>query len=523
MPKENVQGVPLSAELLFFVLARGDIVSDIIEESRDTYADLFDKSYHFIVGKKGKSIEFDVMFSKDQYYHLMGFQYIQDNLLSVKNNKDDIFDKLADLDFRNELLNNEYFIEENLAERISVIANLEELMDNCTDVYKYNPKAGSRINADFVLKGTDQNGRSYFCIVKDDTLNFFVGKSAFRRSMEEKDYANGHTSYSLLYKEKSVLNLQTREVVKTKPLYVAPIYRTQFEEKIKSKSVNDIAEMLSMSRNDFSTNPSKDNSMLYNSILVVFQDKLQQSGEYKVAEEILKKELKNADDSERKLIEQELKDIEENKINYETEKRTVTVSFPSIDKNNPNTLKFATSSGEYVPTAARQITFDIPIPPRKPLKALYIKMRDVVHSIADKFKSKPDNKSSGSGNGSSISKPQTDNNQSKDKKPEQKQDISQTIPSQPSVQTDIPNNSLSEEDKTVRTIIEQATGKKAEEMSPQLFEQLFEQVKELYQENIVNQAKPQHKSEPAPKTAEPKEEPTEHSLTAEKDSYEIDL
>lgn len=73
------------------------------------------------------------------------------------------------------------------------------------------------------------------------------------------------------------------------------------------------------------------------------------------------------------------------------------------------------------------------------------------------------------------------------------------------------------------TIIEQATGKKAEEMSPQLFEQLFEQVKELYQENIVNQAKPQHKSEPAPKTAEPKEEPTEHSLTAEKDSYEIDL
>lgn len=109
------------------------------------------------------------------------------------------------------------------------------------------------------------------------------------------------------------------------------------------------------------------------------------------------------------------------------------------------------------------------------------------------------------------------------KKPEQKQDISQTIPSQPSVQTDIPNNSLSEEDKAVRTIIEQATGKKAEEMSPQLFEQLFEQVKELYQKNIVNQAKPQHKSEPAPKTAEPKEEPTEHSLTAEKDSYEIDL
>lgn len=147
------------------------------------------------------------------------------------------------------------------------------------------------------------------------------------------------------------------------------------------------------------------------------------------------------------------------------------------------------------------------------------KISDVVHSIADKFKSKPDNKSSGSGNGSSISKPQTDNNQSKDKKPEQKQDISQTIPSQPSVQTDIPNNSLSEEDKAVRTIIEQATGKKAEEMSPQL----FEQVKELYQENIVNQAKPQYKSEPAPKTAEPKEEPTEHSLTAEKDSYEIDL
>ncbi len=199
-------------------------MSDIIEESRDTYANLFDKSYHFIVGKKGKSVEFDVMFSKDQYYHLMGFQHIQDNVLSVKNNKDDMFDKLADSDFRDELLNNEYFVEENLAERISVIANLEELMDKCTDVYKYNPKAGSRINADFILKGTDQNGRSYFCIVKDDTLNFFVGKSVFRRNKGEEDYTNGHTSYSLLYKEKSILNAQTREAIKTKPLYVAPIY-----------------------------------------------------------------------------------------------------------------------------------------------------------------------------------------------------------------------------------------------------------------------------------------------------------
>lgn len=236
-----------------------------------------------------------------------------------------------------------------------------------------------------------------------------------------------------------------------------------------------------------------------------------------------KEQSKTSNDDIVSEIQAEISQIDKLKLEYETKGRTATVSFSIRGKNDINTPKFAMSNGEYVATATRQITFDIPIPPRKPLKALYIKMRDVVHSIADKFKSKPDNKSSGSGNGSSISKPQTDNNQSKDKKPEQKQDISQTIPSQPSVQTDIPNNSLSEEDKAVRTIIEQATGKKAEEMSPQLFEQLFEQVKELYQENIVNQAKPQHKSEPAPKTAEPKEEPTEHSLTAEKDSYEIDL
>ena len=253
-------------------------------------------------------------------------------------------------------------------------------------------------------------------------------------------------------------------------------------------------------------------------------EKIQQANLFDFAKEILEKQQsKTSNDDIVSEIQAEISQIDKLKLEYETKGRTATVSFSIRGKNDINTPKFAMSNGEYVATATRQITFDIPIPPRKPLKALYIKMRDVVHSIADKFKSKPDNKSSGSGNGSSISKPQTDNNQSKDKKPEQKQDISQTIPSQPSVQTDIPNNSLSEEDKAVRTIIEQATGKKAEEMSPQLFEQLFEQVKELYQENIVNQAKPQHKSEPAPKTAEPKEEPTEHSLTAEKDSYEIDL
>jgi len=290
------------------------------------------------------------------------------------------------------------------------------------------------------------------------------------------------------------------------------------------KEIKALLDSIADSRKKAIINNDENALKQYYNLQNSLHEKIQQTNLFDFAKEILEKQQsKTSNDDIASEIQTEISQIDKLKLEYETKGRTATVSFSIHGKNDINTPKFAMSNGEYVATATRQITFDIPIPPRKPLKALYIKMRDVVHSIADKFKSKPDNKSSGSGNGSSISKPQTDNNQSKDKKPEQKQDISQTIPSQPSVQTDIPNNSLSEEDKAVRTIIEQATGKKAEEMSPQLFEQLFEQVKELYQENIVNQAKPQHKSEPAPKTAEPKEEPTEHSLTAEKDSYEIDL
>jgi len=290
------------------------------------------------------------------------------------------------------------------------------------------------------------------------------------------------------------------------------------------KEVETILESIADSREKAIVDNDENALEQYYNLQDSLHEKIQQANLFDFAKEILEKQQsKTSNDDIASEIQTEISQIDKLKLEYETKGRTATVSFSIHGKNDTNTPKFATSNGEYVATATRQITFDIPIPPRKPLKALYIKMRDVVHSIADKFKSKPDNKSSGSGNGSSISKPQTDNNQSKDKKPEQKQDISQTIPSQPSVQTDIPNNSLSEEDKAVRTIIEQATGKKAEEMSPQLFEQLFEQVKELYQENIVNQAKPQHKSEPAPKATEPKEEPAEHSLTAEKDSYEIDL
>lgn len=134
--------------------------------------------------------------------------------------------------------------------------------------------------------------------------------------------------------------------------------------------------------------------------------KIQQANLFDFAKEILEKQQsKTSNDDIVSEIQAEISQIDKLKLEYETKGRTATVSFSIRGKNDINTPKFAMSNGEYVATATRQITFDIPIPPRKPLKALYIKMRDVVHSIADKFKSKPDNKSSGSGNGSSISKP----------------------------------------------------------------------------------------------------------------------
>ena len=122
-------------------------------------------------------------------------------------------------------------------------------------------------------------------------------------------------------------------------------------------------------------------------------EKIQQANLFDFAKEILEKQQsKTSNDDIVSEIQAEISQIDKLKLEYETKGRTATVSFSIRGKNDINTPKFAMSNGEYVATATRQITFDIPIPPRKPLKALYIKMRDVVHSIADKFKSKPDNK-----------------------------------------------------------------------------------------------------------------------------------
>lgn len=525
-----------------------------ISRAAEYYEQHFDdKNLLVIYGKvDGKDVQtfptlsyIEAFAKKENFFHLTG---VEDATSNPNFNKEDFFNKAV----KHNLVAADYtYRDANTALKLEVLLEALDYKRNFKMLGNYN-HGRPQLETDVLVGGQkhcigfvqDDNGSGYYVpntVLKTDVRNEVEGTSRVLAIMQKELQDKAYTQISYLandvYAHKLFREFCTRNpdapVSQSTINYSTLLPRQQAKEQMffaleqkeeQKKEIKELLDSIADSRKKTIENNDGNALERYCNLQDSLHDKIQQANLFDFAKEILEKQQsKTSNDDIASEIQTEISQIDKLKLEYETKGRTATVSFSIHGKNDPNTPKFAMANGEYAATATRQITFDIPIPPRKPLKALYIKMRDAVHSIADKFKSKPDNKSSGSGNGSSISKPKADNNQSKDKEPEQKQDISQTIPSQPSVQTDIPNNYLSEEDKAVRTIIEQATGKKTEEMSPQLFEQLFEQVKELYQENIVNQAKPQHKPEPAPKTAEPKEEPAEHSLTAEKDSYEIDL
>lgn len=194
--------------------------SDLIQ-CLNAYNKLLNLSYHFVIGRKNKAVEINIKFSKNECFHLLGLQYLSD-IPQLKSNRSKIYDDLFqdNSQLLLKVINSDNY--NKIEERIKSLQGLETFLDSNKTVFKFNDKANtfSLIQADYIMKNATKELNLYLFISKNTKEpNDYFCRSFFPRSTSLSDYSKGHTSYTLLLKEKS--NITTNEI---QLLYKSPSY-----------------------------------------------------------------------------------------------------------------------------------------------------------------------------------------------------------------------------------------------------------------------------------------------------------
>ena len=134
---------------------RPNLIENSILECLTSFSKLLDTHYTIHLGRAGKTISFEIGFTKHDCYHLMGLHYLEDRRDNRGRNY--IFDGLlTSADARKHIATSS-FIDDNVRDRILFTGMLETLLDDNDTIFRYNPKRlqfFSRIKAEYLLNNT---------------------------------------------------------------------------------------------------------------------------------------------------------------------------------------------------------------------------------------------------------------------------------------------------------------------------------------------------------------------------------
>ena len=184
-------------------------IMDKLQICASAFEHLLKTQYRIIIGRKGKTTELLLEFSKLDFHHLMGLGKLKD-LRIAKQNRGYVFDDIlnGNTTYKSIAYSRYLFQIENRFEPLSF---LEHLLDDNRLIFRYNAKSNpfSLIEADYLLSTSFKNNDIYLFISEhQETGNYFC-RSFFPK--EKKDYTEGQPRYTMLYKEKR--NLITGEII----------------------------------------------------------------------------------------------------------------------------------------------------------------------------------------------------------------------------------------------------------------------------------------------------------------------
>lgn len=177
---------------------------DKLKEAALLFQKLLGVKYKIILGKKGKLTEFYIDFNKEDFFHLIGLQYLKD-LPQLKKNRAFIFDKiLSDNITENQISKSCFYTD--IEQRISDFLLFEELLDSNETIFKYsfNRSSFSDIRAEYLLKTTYKIRTNYIFIDKRTNIDNKFCRSFFFN--DKNNYCQNQVTMTLLYKEKIFAN-----------------------------------------------------------------------------------------------------------------------------------------------------------------------------------------------------------------------------------------------------------------------------------------------------------------------------
>lgn len=162
---------------------------DKLQKCAKAFEKLLEIQYRIIIGRKGKTVELVIGFSKLDFHHLMGLGKLKD-LRIAKQNRGSVFDEIIIGSTTYETLAKSRYLPQ-IENRFEPLALIEQLLDDNRLVFRYNAKLNqfSLIEADYLLSTPLENSDIYILLQNTRTPeNISVGLSSRkRRKITQRD------------------------------------------------------------------------------------------------------------------------------------------------------------------------------------------------------------------------------------------------------------------------------------------------------------------------------------------------
>ena len=196
MPKENAQSRLVYTGRLSFYHGKNSYMDKLLECTR-AFEKLLDTQYRIIIGRKGKTVEIIIGFSRLDFHHLMGLGKLKD-LRIAKQNRETVFNAIL-----RDIITYEGITESRylglIQNRFEPLMSMEQLLDDNRLVFRYNTKLNqfSLIEADYLLSTPHEGKDIYIFIAKNEDSGTYYCRSFFSKGADRLHKRPGHLYHAL--------------------------------------------------------------------------------------------------------------------------------------------------------------------------------------------------------------------------------------------------------------------------------------------------------------------------------------
>lgn len=150
---------------------------DHLQSCAKAFEHLLDFQYHIIIGRKGKSVELNILFDPTEFHHLVGLHKLHD-LRIARENRDKVFQQILTGNISiNDLKKSQYF--PNIQKRIEPFIQIENFLDSNKLIFRYNQKLQtfSLIEAEYLLFTPYENTDIYIFLDRQKEPDYFFCRS----------------------------------------------------------------------------------------------------------------------------------------------------------------------------------------------------------------------------------------------------------------------------------------------------------------------------------------------------------